>query len=83
MTNLETAILSILREAADTGACAITHTDIHVQLVRRRWDVHDIMPQRIQDALIVLERLNLVRSEICWHAIPQPPPEKAPEVKKA
>ena len=76
MTDLETAVLSILRESADTGACAITHTDIHVQLVRRGWDVHDIMPQRIMDALIALEKLNLVRNELCWRAVPQPPAEK-------
>ena len=70
MTDLETAILDLLRKALPS---ALTLTDIHAELIRRGWDVYLITPQRITDALIALEDAELARNELAWHALIEVP----------
>ena len=71
MTDLESAVLSILRESADKGECAMVRSDILAHLARRGWKIQDIMPPQIMAALIALESDGLARNELCWHAVPQ------------
>ena len=70
MTDLETAILDILRHARPS---ALTLTDLHTKLVERGWDVRVIIPRHITDACIVLDEAGLVRNELAWHALETKP----------
>ena len=66
MTDLETAVLDVLQKALPS---AMTLTDIHAKLIGRGWDVYAIIPQRITNALIALEDIELVKSELAWIAL--------------
>jgi len=70
MTDLESAILDVLRKALPS---AMTLTDVHAKLIERGWDVYAITPQRITDALIALEDVGLARNELAWHALIEAP----------
>lgn len=70
MTDLESAILDVLRKALPS---AMILTDIHAELVRRGWDVYLITPQRITDALVSLEDVGLARNELAWYALIEAP----------
>ena len=70
MTDLETAILDILRRVRPS---ALTLSDIHAHLVGRGWAVHTIPPHRITDALIALEDGKSIRNEISWSALEDAP----------
>jgi len=78
MTDLETAILDILRKS-HTGA--LTLSDVHAQLVWRYWDVRLILPHHIMAALIALTDAELIGNELSWRAlsgdapsVPEPKP---------
>jgi hypothetical protein len=66
MTDLETAILDVLRKVRPS---ALTLTDVHAKLIERGWAVHAVLPRHITDALISLEDAGHVRNELSWHAL--------------
>jgi len=66
MTDLETAILDVLRKVRPS---ALTLTDVHAKLIERGWAVHAILPRHITDALIKLEEDGHVRNELSWHVL--------------
>ena len=70
MSDLETAVLDILRKARPS---ALTLSDVHAHLVGRGWAVHDIPPHRIMDALIGLEDGKKIRNETSWRALADGP----------
>lgn len=73
MTDLESAVLDVLRRARPE---AMTLSDIHAKLVGRGWDVHLILPHNIMSALIALTDAGLVGNELSWHALPDAPEPK-------
>mgnify|MGYP001590952706 FL=1 len=70
MTDLETAILDVLRHAQPD---AMTLTDVHAELVRRGWAVHEIPPLYITRALIALTNAGWIRNEQSWRALADAP----------
>jgi hypothetical protein len=68
MTDLETAILDILRKLRPG---ALTVSDIQTQLIGHGWGwtIYAVPPHSITEALIVLEDAKLVRNELCWRAL--------------
>ena len=66
MTDLETAILDVLRKVRPS---ALTLTDVHAILIERGWAVYAVLPRHITDALISLEDAGHVRNELSWHAL--------------
>ena len=75
MTDLETAILDILRKARPG---ALTLTDLHAKLLERGWDVRHIIPRHITDACIELEKNEFIRNELSWHALAEPEAKPLP-----
>ena len=74
MTDLEAAVLDILRKARPG---ALTLTDLHAKLVERKWDVRSIIPRHITDACIALDEAGHVRNELAWHALADAPESKS------
>lgn len=70
MTELETAILDILRHARPS---ALMLTDIHAKLIERGWNVHLILPHKIMSVLIALTDAGLLGNDLSWHALADAP----------
>ena len=70
MTDLETAILDILRHVQPD---AMTLTVIHAHLAGRGWDVHLILPRHITTALVALTEADLIRNEQAWRVLQNTP----------
>ena len=69
MTDLETAILNILRQFRPR---AVTVSDIQTQLIGQGWTIYAVPPHLIIDALIVLADVKLVANELAWRALAEP-----------
>jgi len=76
MTDLETAILDILRNLRPD---AFVLDEIHAYLVNRGWDVHLILPRHITAALVALTSAGLVRNEQSWRAVADAPITSEPK----
>ena len=66
MTDLETAILDILRRFRPG---AMTISDIQTQLLGQGWTVYAVPPHSITEALITLEDAKQVRNALAWRAL--------------
>src|SRR3989304_6214764 len=69
MTDLETAILDILRRFRPG---AMTISDIQTQLLGQGWTVYAIPPHSITEALITLEDAKKIVNELAWNALADP-----------
>ena len=73
MTDLETAILEILRLCRKSQpASALMLDEIHAHLIGRGWDVRVILPHNIMGALIALADAGEVVNELAWRAAEAP-----------
>ena len=70
MTDLETAILDILRKFRPR---AVTVSDIQTQLLGQGWTIYAVPPHLIIDALIMLADAKLVANELAWRALADAP----------
>ena len=69
MTDLETAILSILRQFRPR---AVTVSDIQTQLIGQGWTIFAVPPHSITEALITLEDERKIVNELAWRALAEP-----------
>lgn len=65
MTDLETAILDVLRRARPS---ALVLTEIHAHLVTRGWNIMEVLPLHISLALVALGEEGLIFNEQSWRA---------------
>ena len=69
MTDLETAILSILRQFRPR---AVTVSDIQTQLLGLGWTIYAVPPHNITESLIALEDAKKIVNELAWRALAEP-----------
>ena len=69
MTDLETAILSVLRQFRPR---AVTVSDIQTQLIGQGWTIYAVPPHSITEALIALEDAKKIVNELAWRALAEP-----------
>ena len=70
MTDLETAILDILRRFRPG---AMTISDIQTQLIGQGWTIYAVPPHSITEALITLEDDKKIVNELAWRALADVP----------
>lgn len=75
MTEFETAILDILRQARPR---ALTNSDIQTALIAVGFAVPAVSLHRITVALIALADAGQVRNELAWRALAEVPPNVEP-----